>query len=345
MTSNSKGFYFDTISILFYLYKNKMPIIIITLIGAVSSIIISLLITPMYKSSVVIFPANQASISKSILTDVSKTTKNILKIGKEEDSERLLQILDSDEIKSKIIRKYNLYEHYDIEEDSKNAKSNMYNKYQKNIEFKKTRFNAIKIQVIDKDPKTSADIANDITALLDTTYIKIKKQRAIKIYKIVEKEYLYILKNISVYEDSLNKLRSMGVFNYNLQADLYNKAIVKAIKNNNIKEINYFDNKLKILAKIGGAYNSVNSFLKIEFDKLSNISHKYTEAKIDFENTIPTKYVINRAYKSNQKVKPVRWLIVLLSTISSMILSIVLIIINDNYKELWQRTTSLKTKS
>ena len=50
-------------------------------------------------------------------------TEDILEFGKEEEAEQMLQVLYSDEIRDKVISKFNLMEHYDIDPDSKYRKN------------------------------------------------------------------------------------------------------------------------------------------------------------------------------------------------------------------------------
>ena len=108
---------FNTIDIIKFLYLNKKPIIIITTVAAIVSIIVSLIIEPKFKSSVVIFPASTSSVSKALLTDMSRAPKDILKFGEEEETEQLMQVLHSDEIKAKIIAKIEKQEALDNIQD------------------------------------------------------------------------------------------------------------------------------------------------------------------------------------------------------------------------------------
>ena len=86
--ANKTNFSNDSLDLLVFLYKKRLPIIIITVLGAVASIIVSLMITPMFKSTVIMFPASSASISKSLLSNNVKD--NMMAFGDEEETEQLL---------------------------------------------------------------------------------------------------------------------------------------------------------------------------------------------------------------------------------------------------------------
>ncbi len=74
--------------------------------------------------------------------------------------------------------------------------------------------------------------------------------------------------------------------------------------------------------------------LEYEKEQLSHLRAKYQEAKVDAEQTLPHKFVVNNAYKAEKKSYPVRWLIVVVSTISAFLLSILVIVALENFKKL-----------
>ncbi|MBN2755794.1 MAG: hypothetical protein JXR51_01370 [Bacteroidales bacterium] len=336
---------YNTIDIIKFLYFNKKPIIIITTAAAIISIIVSLLIEPKFKSSVVIFPASTSSVSKALLTDMSRAPKDILKFGEEEETEQLMQVLHSDDIKAKIIAKYDLMKHYDISENSSYKKTKLLNQYIKNISFRKTEFQAIEISVLDKNPEYAANIANDITSLLDSVYNNIQKERAFEALQIIENEYFSQHKYIKTLEDSLTKLRNLGVFDYDSQAKTYNEAYIKAIENGNISKANLIKNELKTIANYGSAYNSLIKEHEQEIKQLSLLKSKYDEAKVDANQNLPHKYIVNPAQISEKKAYPIRWLIVVISTISAFVFSLFFALIYDNFSQIKKEISEDKVKT
>lgn len=324
---------FDSINLLFFLLKKWKSLFLITTIGAIISIIVALIIEPRYESIAVIFPASQSSISKELLTDMSRAPKNILKFGEEEEAEQLLQILYSDIVKQRIAAKYQLLSHYDIDLESNYPITKLYKQYDENISFRRTEYMSIEIKVLDKDPQIAADIANDISALLDTVYNKMQKDRAREALRIVTDEYDRLEKQVKVYEDSLTSLRRLGVFDYESQASSYSDAYANALSVGNQSGISKIKEDLKVLAEYGGAYVSVRDFLGYAYQQLSMLRAKAMEAKVDVEQNFPHKYVVNQAYKAEKKAKPVRWLIVVLSTFSTFLLALFVLIILDNLKK------------
>jgi len=56
MAQEKTEFNFETSNLILYLWKRKIPLIIITMAAAIISTLISFTITPKFRSSVVLFP-------------------------------------------------------------------------------------------------------------------------------------------------------------------------------------------------------------------------------------------------------------------------------------------------
>ena len=327
---------FDSANFVSFLYKWRKPLIIISAAALVASLIFSspFFITPLFKSTVVLFPTSSSSISKALLSDTYGGKQDILEFGEDEQTEQMLQILNSNMIRDRIAKKFNLMKHYNIDSTSKYKNTKLFNKYEDNIKFRRTEYMAVKITVYDKDPQTAADIANNIAELLDSTKIYMQKERAIKGFKIVEAEYLKLKNEISQMEDSLTILRKHGVHDYESQSEMINMQLAVELAKGNTPAIKRLEKKLHTLALYGGPYVSLRDALEHEKKQLSLIKSKYEEAKVDAEESLPQKFVVNYAYKAERKSYPVRWVIVIISTLSVFILSVLLTIIFESINKL-----------
>jgi uncharacterized protein involved in exopolysaccharide biosynthesis len=325
---------FNSANFIMFLYKWRKILLIIGGIAIGASILFSssFFITPKYKSTVIMFPTSTNSISKALMSDNYGGKQDILEFGAEEQAEQLLQILNSNKIRARVIQKYNLLEHYEINSDSKYKNTQLFKEYEDNISFRRTEFMAVEIEVLDKDPQTAADIANDISALLDSTKNAMQKERAIKGFKIVETEYNKLKSEINEMEDSLTALRKMGVNDYETQAEAYNTQLAIALSHDNISGAHALEEKLKTISQYGGAYVSLRDELENDKKQLSQLKTKFEEAKVDAEQVLPCKFIVNSAYKAEKKSYPIRWLIVLVSTISALMLGMIVIVVIDNIK-------------
>jgi len=331
---------FNTTNFFIFLFKWRKPLLIISLAAAIISGAFSFLITPKYKSTVILFPTSTNAISKALLADNYGGKLDILEFGEEAQTEQLLQILSSNEIRSRVIKKFNLIDHYEIEPDSKFKMTKLFEEYNSNIKYRRTEYMAVEITVLDKDPQVAADIANYISDKLDSVKNKIQKERAIKAFAIVETEYKKLQNDIKNLEDSLTVLRKLGINDYETQAEAYNTQLAIALSKNNKEAVRAIEERLQLLGNYGSAYVSIRDELELEKKQLSAIKEKYEEAKVDANENLPSKFVVDKAYKAERKSYPIRWLIVVISTLSVFLLSIMTLIIIENFskKKFWVRT-------
>jgi capsular polysaccharide biosynthesis protein len=322
---------FNSLNLLAFIYKWRKQIIYVGILAAAVSAIASFMITPKYKSTVIMFPTQTSSISKALLTE-SNGKDDILKFGEEEEAEQMLQILNSDDIKARISKQFNLMQHYDIDTADKFKYTKLFDEYKDNISYERTEFMSVKVDVMDKDPQVASDICNEISNLLDSVKNKMQKQRAYAGLKIVERSYLALKAEIQGINDSLKVLRLMGINDYETQSQVFNEQYAMAIAKNNTSGARLLEEKLKVLSTYGGAYVSLRELHEEQIKQLALIKAKYEEAKVDAEQILTQKFIVNRAVKAEKKAYPIRWLIVVVSTVSAMLFAFLLLLIIENVK-------------
>jgi hypothetical protein len=320
----NKPFFSGTIMQVIIMYRKHL--ILIGIIAILASIIFSapFFIKPLYKSTVILYPTASNSISKALLSENRGNTKDILEFGEDEQTEQMLQVLNSNKIRDRIIAKYNLLEHYRIENNSKYKMTNLYKQYDDNFTFRRTEYMAVKISVYDEDPQLAADMANDVGELVDSTINSMQKEIARKAFRIVEKEYLSLKREVEAKEDSLTILRGLGVHDYESQSEMFNRQLAIEMAQGNTSGIRRLEQKLEILAKYGGPYVSIRDALEHDKKLLSELKAKYEEAKVDATENLPHKFVVSSAYKAERKSYPIRWLIVIITTFSALFLALLI---------------------
>jgi uncharacterized protein involved in exopolysaccharide biosynthesis len=311
--SKQKAYNFSSVDLLIYIWKKKAVLIGVGLIAGIASIIISLLITPMFQSSVIMFPASNASISKDLLSQNYSGRQGVYGFGEEEQAEQLLQILNSEPIRSRIIQKYNLLEHYEIQPGEKYPLTRLYEKYESNINFRLTEYMSVEISVMDKDPEYAANIANDISDLVDTVYNSMKKERAREAFRLVEREYLEAARNLNELRDSMNQLSAQVSVNLKTTGSP-SSNLVKAISEN------------------GALYISMLNAVRYETALVTDLSLKYKEARLEVAQNLPHKFVVEQAYPSEKKAYPKKSFIVIVSTFATLLFALIVLIVIDNVR-------------
>jgi uncharacterized protein involved in exopolysaccharide biosynthesis len=323
---------------------------------------------PKYKSIVVFYPSTTNSISKALLNENNYDKSDPLQFGEEEEAEQLIQILYSDDIRDRIIQKYDLMQHYKIAADDDYKFTKLYEEYADNISFRRTEYMSVEIKVLDTDPKIAANIANDIAAMLDETKNAIQRKNATEALSIVQAEYNRKGTLVQTLNDSLNVLRSVGVFDYEQQAGKLTEEYIDATtgvvqessklgvyRQSNMTETDTLiirtrarikgfqessknlKQELNILSKYGGAYTSISEQLTLENEELSKLRERYNRSKVDVEKVLPVKFVVNQARIAEKKSYPIRWLICALSTLGALLAAVLGLVVYENYQHIKQK--------
>lgn len=331
-----RGMDFNSSNLLLFIVRWKKPLTIVTVVASLASAIFSssVFIPPKFESTVIMFPTSTASVSKSLLSQNPQGKQDLLQFGEEEQAEQLLQILNSDEIRSRVVKKYDLMGHYGIDTAAEYSHTKLFKEFESNIKFKRTEFQSVRIDVLDTDPVMAANIANDIAALVDSVKNRMQQERAHMAMMIAETEYFGMRDYVQELEDSLNSLRAMGINDYESMSERFTEYYAKAILEGNQRAMTKLEEQLATLSKYGGAYVSIRDILEHEKKQLSHLRVKYKEAKVDAEQTLPHKFIVNNAVPAEKKSYPVRWLIVLVSTISAFLFSLLTIVAVENLKNL-----------
>ncbi len=209
----------------------------------------------------------------------------------------------------------------------------MSDEFESNVSFKRTEFMSVKIDVMDWDADTAALIANDIAALYDSAKLYIQSSRSIAALKIVEQEYFGRLKEIKVISDSIRSINEKGVFGGE-SGGLSDGDSQNDFSGRQSPVVAKGADKWKAMAKYGSTLTELQNEIKLFQKQLIIIKTKYEQAKVDAEQILPQKFIVSNAYPAEKKSYPVRWLIVVVSVVSSVFLAIIGILLIENMKQI-----------
>ncbi|MFM2207630.1 MAG: hypothetical protein RL213_1605 [Bacteroidota bacterium] len=358
--------YLESTSILVQVFRWRKPLTILTVSAAILSFVFSgpAFITPKYRSSLVFFPPATNSVSKALLEENISEQSDFLAFGAETQAEQMLQLLNSDAIREAVIRKFDLARHYGIDTREEYPTSRLYEQYRDNISFSRTEFMSVRIDVLDTDPQLAADIANEIASRLDSTMNTLRRNRAVEAVGILERAYENKSSAIRTKEDSLRKIREGGVMDYLTQSAVYNEQYAKAYSTYNQEKaslsvlekagnvagidtailrtrarieaagagVSAIRFKLDQLAALGGSSIALNEELEADRKELSRMRQQLDRLKVDTEQGLSNKFIVNTATKAERKSTPVRWLIVLTFTLGTFIAAFMTLLMLDRLK-------------
>jgi hypothetical protein len=274
---------------------------------------ISLTITPLFRSSVVLYPTTNV-VETQTLFGMQNTSTALF--GDETATEKVLQILRSDNIRNYLVSKYDLLKHYDIGEKTKYKYTLLNSRMNKYIISRKTQYNSVEITVLDSDPVIASAMANDIARQIDTVFNQIVKNAGRKSFAAISNSYNDQLKRVRSLEDSVRLSSPKGAVSAypgNLRAGLANSS----------------------WGTVSGQYSPeflrlINMF-ESENENLSAIRSRLTEAKMLAEQDLPYTHIINEAKVSEKKALPRRSYVVVVSTLSAMLLLLFFLGLSDSF--------------
>ena len=362
----------DLIGVIAVIYKwrKKIAILLATVIGVVSLISFVFLYT--YYKSTTIFYVNSTDIFKPEQM-FGTSNKDMDYIGTSNDIDRILSIAESEPLKDFLIKKFNLYKHYDVDSTKLKAPFRVLEELEDRYKVKKTKLDAIELSVEDVDRKWAADIANAAREKIDSIAQQMIKQSQLNLLKAYETSFLDKDKTLTKLGDSLQLLRqSTGVIDPDLQTEamtsaatqsennfIRTKAKYDALKNNKEGvshdsiamseatmrgyEVESKHNK-EMINRFNEGYNKVSLMKELydkERDQKAKDMQRYVQLQTSYTAPISALNVIEVAKVPVVKSRPNRMLMVASSALAALLFSVIGVLLFDKYKSVkWSDITS-----
>jgi uncharacterized protein involved in exopolysaccharide biosynthesis len=289
---------YNLLDLIHILLKWKKQILYVTLAAALISSIISFLLPVYYKSTATFYAYNLKSFDPRNLS----TEETMEIFGDKEDADRLVTIGTSSGLENSMIAKFNLFKRYDIDSTEKFARTDLVEELRSNLEVIKNERSAIEVTVYDKDPVVAAQMANEAVRFMD----EINKGPVME----NNRKLLYVLKD--QLDAKYTQLDSLSRSVRNLK-----KGDAPAGKSAN----QYFDD-----------LKSVDIRLTEDLAETIKLKEKYDMAAALYKSNVSSIFLVEPAGVSEKKAKPIRWLIVVASTLGSFMLICLVAIFMETYK-------------
>lgn len=298
---------FNTKEIIAIVLKNKKAILIVTILAAIASTVVSYMLKPKYKSYAVVFPVNLSPSSE------------------ESNTEQLLQYFNSEEVKNTVAKKFNLFKHYEVDTAAAGAQSLFDLYFKGNVSVSPTLYESIEITVKDESPVMARDIAQ---AMIDETNIlikNIKKQRLteyiINSQRIIEFEN----RRIDSTNTKINELRTeYNIIDVGAQAKYLSKKMMenKPLTETDKKLFEGLRGKNTELEKLWNASAG-------QMKTLADFKDQNDKYLLDYFGEISFTNTVSKPTLPDKKFFPVRWLIVSISTLSVFALAALFFILSN----------------
>jgi LPS O-antigen subunit length determinant protein (WzzB/FepE family) len=314
-------------NLLIYIWQKRKILIFFTGVVSILSLVASLMMTPIYRSTAIVFPAATSTVSFSEQRNAKAAAMDF---GEEEHAEQLVQILQSSRIRDKIVERFDLMTHYGISKDDANKHFKLIQKYNNNFAFVRTRYGSIQIDVLDKDPVKAAAMANKIVDLIDTVKNEMVAERTQPAFAINKRKKEQLVKDRNAVLAQLDSLSALGVMSLDGRTNLF-QAYVDATNPSEKAEIK---RAIDVNLEHGSTFDGLEFIRNEKIMQLEEFQVAYEQAESDANAQFNHKFVVEKAVVADKKDRPKRMIIVLLSTIGAFVFMIFLLLIRDRIREL-----------
>jgi len=241
--------------------------------------------------------------------------------GSPDDVDRLLSIANSAQLKSFIVAKFRLFEHYKIDSAKENYPNYVVQReLEDNYHAEKTDKGAIEVVVFDHDKQLASDMANAIVTKIDNInkdMLNENKKKMLSIYtnkiKLKEAE----IKDIS---DSIIAVKQ--------RFDLFNGVgDLRSITSLSKEQSAEFD-------RAAETYKMLQDKKDAAVKELNNSIVLSEQFSATISNEVPTVYLLEKAYPAERKSKPIRWLVVLSSVLIVFTVTVLTAVLVERYPKL-----------
>jgi uncharacterized protein involved in exopolysaccharide biosynthesis len=308
--------YFNNLDLLKILYKWKMLLMVLFITSLVASYIFtsSIFIKPKYKATAIMYPVNMSPF------------------GNENTVEQALQIMQSDELQFKIIKKFHLIEHYDIDSTADYFQSKVLKELEDNTYVSKTEFESIEVKVMDTNPVLAVNIVNEYINLFNQKELSLKREKIDEVVKIIKNQFDKKKSEMDSLEMKLKDLRvRYGLLNYDAQTKVVSRNYYKSLSNHS-SDLSKLTEMKKNLEEKGGEFISLSEHAYRTRAMYNDLQVQYETALKDLNKELTHSNIIMAPYPADKKSYPVRGMIVLIVVFSSMFFSLVLIYLFENAK-------------
>ena len=320
---------FNSFSVIQFTWKWRKPLLIVTLLSGILAFTITLLfIKPMYRSTAIVF----APMFNSLMLENFDMKNDIRRYGEENETEQLLQILNSRDFKDTLVRHFNLIEYYDIDTTHRHWKSKLYKKLDNNIHIKRTQFGGIAISVYDVNPQHAAMLANAMVDKLDVFKNKIDQERSRAAGELLQRQIIEVNARLTTVNDSIQKLANEGLFVYDLQVERVIQQYATALGQGNMAGAQRIQKEIDKLAKWGPTSVVLREELIYLIRREAQLKSLLWNAEMNSSGIMPTKFVVEKAIPFEKKVYPKKSIITLLSAIGAFIVTFFVLLIVEKIK-------------
>ena len=302
--------FFKNKSLLEVINKWRIHLAIIVILSGALGVFVSspIVMKPKFKSSAIIYPVN------------------IYVYSEESTTEQMLQVLNSNDIKEQMLKAFNLAKHYKIDPKDPQFYTNFLSEYDDNVSISKTEYESVEIKVLDENPKIACNMVDSIITFYDQKIASLHKRKHREAYEVSKTQLLKKSKELDSLEGLMNEMgKKYGILSYSSQ--------VKEATRGQISGSQVAKDLLKNLQEQGVSFQRLDSLTNYARRDYLVIKNSYEMALKEINKKISYSQVISSPIPSDKKAYPVRWAVVAITIITSLIFSLIVIAVIDSKRK------------
>ncbi len=312
--------FFDNQRILNLIWKRKFHFILIGIIAIGLSAVFSgsTFIKPKFKSTARIYPTNLWSLSE------------------ESETEQMLEIINSKDIKFKMFDAFGLDEVYGVNKNDPHYLTYMFDIYGNNVGAGKTEFETVEIKVMDHVPQRASDMCDSIIHFYNKKVGEIHKAKDLEMVEIAKKQLAKKHVEFDTLMVELNQIRQeFGIIDFQSQVPEITRGYMNALSTGRgaTTDAKKIQAMYENLSKSGAQAYWLESRLDFLIGAIDSLTTQYEVYLNEYEKDITYAHVVEMPFPADKKSYPVRWLIVAFSTISAVFLALLVFLVLDYRKE------------
>lgn len=323
-------------------------------LAAVVSVVVSLLLPNIYRSTAIFIPTNPQTADPDRLLEDNVMARGKLELsGRAEDLDRAITIGESQPVAELIINKFDLYKHYKAGTRGDDAADNfVLSEFSSNLGIVHNERDAIELTFMDRDKTLAAAVANALVHVIDSVNQQLTLENRRTVLDLYRQRYQYLSTS---FERSRRELvgarRRYGIFGLEMQGRYMAKQIIEteaALRKaeGGGGDVAGLRRALRGLTRADGGnvinlenYVQGTDSLTMFTTRVTDLQSRliaaraaYETAELSIKGRISSVYLVQKAYPATKKAKPVRSLIVLGSVLLTLALSVVVIALLELYR-------------
>lgn len=322
-----------------FLYRWKGTFTLVVILSGILAYVFAspLVTTPLYRSVTKFYPTSAGALSDQVTDPDAVHDEGYLEYGEEKRVEGFLEILKSEELKQLMLKRFDLFDHYEIPPDAAKRYKRFSRTFKSNFTFSKTQYMAIEVSVLDKNPNKAARMANTIVQLADSLQRQLRQERAEEALKVVKANYKANKRRAAQLADSIQTLADKGLVAFEEQSQKLVETFGKARIENQPAVARSIEAKLDVVGRWGPVYHGLINQLNILNERTAILHENYQRIKSDTKSTMKDVFIIDEAKPSADDAKPNKPLIMAIAVIGAFIITALVV-------RVYERWTTLKAE-